>query len=153
MQRDHISKDRTPGNQIYSATSYSNFAFLSSIMSKFLIVLIFSLFTTLVVAQAPRSCYWPDGTTLTTANDAYEFTACFSGDSQCCAKEEVCLSKGLCFSRPEGKFHRGACTDKTWSTSPCPQYCKNSQSSGQENNVNNCEYCRRLSLWNKRQST
>jgi len=85
------------------------------------------LFVRIPFIFAQQACYWPDGTQVTPQNNRYNFTACFEGDSQCCANGEVCLSNGLCFSGPQGQLYRGACTDRSWKTVSCPKYCDDSR--------------------------
>ena len=69
-----------------------------------------------------QSCYYPDGSLPTD----YEYVPC-TGDtvSSCCIPSEgdLCLASGACYYPKDGYPFRGACTDKTWSSSKCPQYC------------------------------
>lgn len=45
------------------------------------------------------------------------------GSKQCCAEGEACLSNGLCVAGKYITVYRGACTDKSWPISACPQVC------------------------------
>lgn len=73
------------------------------------------LFTTFASAQ---SCWYPDGKTL--ASD----TACNPNAtvSACCGSASYCLNEGLCITG--GVVTRGSCTDKTWGSAECAQFCK-----------------------------
>ena len=75
-----------------------------------------------------QSCYYPDGSLPTD----YEFVPC-TGDSvsSCCIPSEgdVCLASGVCYFKSGEYPFRGACTDKSWSSSKCPQYCMNREQS------------------------
>lgn len=75
-----------------------------------------------------QSCYYPDGSLPTD----YEYVPC-TGDSvsSCCIPSEgdVCLASGACYYKSRNYPFRGACTDKSWTSSKCPQYCMNREQS------------------------
>jgi hypothetical protein len=82
----------------------------------------------LVGARETRKCYYPDNTLASSDSD------CNSGEevSVCCGKGYVCLSNGVCQIDPSttgenakfrGTIWRGSCTDQSWSSSRCPNYC------------------------------
>ncbi|KXS98573.1 hypothetical protein AC578_4285 [Pseudocercospora eumusae] len=74
-----------------------------------------------------QNCYYPNGDVSTT--DA----ACSSGDSACCPNNWECLSNGLCYDPTNKYFNRNTCTDQTWESSDCPQYCTaNNTAAGNE---------------------
>lgn len=70
-----------------------------------------------------QKCYYPDGTydpTLAPCKSAQEHSAC------CGADTSLCLDNGLCFKEEStwgNRLSRGGCTDKTWKSGACPQYC------------------------------
>ena len=75
-----------------------------------------------------QTCYYPDGTV------APGDTPCHSlsiggGSSACCAKAHVCLSNNLCLhTDSQEAIARGSCTDETWQSSECAQYCSDGSS-------------------------
>jgi hypothetical protein len=84
-----------------------------------------------------NSCYYPDG------SSAASDTPCFStsGASVCCGDGFACLANGICqvtsfafISNPDLNkqinYYRGSCTDQTWSSSSCPQFCIGTQYAG-----------------------
>lgn len=61
----------------------------------------------------------------------------FVGDSPCFPNEEVspccgldsgysCLTNGICYHLQKKKLARGTCTDRSWDSPNCPQYCTES---------------------------
>lgn len=94
-------------------------------------------------------CFFPNGAIV-------QDTPCnstLSSVSACCGPGYACLSNGLCaltehtpqeLARNSPSFIRGSCTDKTWNSTDCPQYCKdtaNGDSIGLGGNgVSKCEY-------------
>ena len=44
-------------------------------------------------------------------------------DSPCCGKNGTCLANGLCQNSKSNLTARGTCTDRTWKSSNCPQFC------------------------------
>lgn len=77
-----------------------------------------------------QSCYYPDGSLPTD----YVYVPC-TGDSvsSCCIPSEgdVCLASGACYYKSRNYPFRGACTDKSWSSSKCPKFCMNREQSPQ----------------------
>ncbi|WQF87522.1 hypothetical protein CDEST_12536 [Colletotrichum destructivum] len=75
----------------------------------------------LIAFASGQKCYWPDG------GEATSVVACpVAGGTEaasCCFRNHYCMSNGLCFSKTELSFYRGACTDQDWTTSGCPKYC------------------------------
>lgn len=67
------------------------------------------------------ACYQPDGTIL------QDDTACNPNAEQsyCCATGWSCLSDGICLINQSGSnfYYRGTCTDKSWDSQKCPQFC------------------------------
>ncbi|KAH9825589.1 btb poz domain protein, partial [Teratosphaeria destructans] len=69
-------------------------------------------------ASEAQNCYYPNGALST--SDA----ACSSdGDSACCPLNWDCLSNGLCYNPSQDFYGRYTCTDQTWQSSACPQFC------------------------------
>ncbi|KAE9376588.1 hypothetical protein N431DRAFT_542146 [Stipitochalara longipes BDJ] len=87
--------------------------------TSFLFLLLFVVHTSW--AATAKTCYFPDG------NPATKDTACKSATvSTCCQEGATCLDNGLCFDpfgSAVGGYIRGSCTDKTWASADCPQYC------------------------------
>ncbi|KAJ5612224.1 hypothetical protein N7510_005418 [Penicillium lagena] len=78
------------------------------------------LFYALAVITGATQCYYPNGT------PADGDIPCL-GDgtaSACCGPDAICLSNGLCLAieQPFG-LSRGSCSDSTWQSDKCPQYC------------------------------
>lgn len=77
-------------------------------------------------ALAANTCYFPDG--LPSSDEPCDPDALFT---QCCGSRSACLTNGLCIleaSNDTGiNYARGTCTDKTWSSSLCPQQCQLNQ--------------------------
>jgi len=81
-------------------------------------VLLLSFFLSSGRAQ---TCYYPNGQVPTD----FDFTPCNGNAvSACCAmSEDTCVSHELCFNNDENEYFRGACTDQSWKSASCPQYC------------------------------
>ncbi|PSN70932.1 hypothetical protein BS50DRAFT_618095 [Corynespora cassiicola Philippines] len=77
-----------------------------------------------LASAASNSCYYPSG-------KENRGRPCFpdADVSVCCGPTFVCLSNGLCSPGPDTrrayayKYYRSGCTDPTWSSSSCPQFC------------------------------
>lgn len=63
-------------------------------------------------------CYYPDES-VAGGNYACNLAA---NVSACCGVGSTCLDNGLCGSGSQGII-RGACTDRSWGSPDCPQYC------------------------------
>ena len=95
--------------------------------------LLVALLSCTAVAQDQRSCYYPDGSL------ALKDTPCTSDTSTtCCGQGFACLENGICqvttlaqaFDpnlNPSINYYRGSCTDQSWSSPECPQFCIGSQ--------------------------
>ncbi|KAM0800205.1 hypothetical protein BDR22DRAFT_821695 [Usnea florida] len=80
----------------------------------------FLLKATTIRAQA---CYFPDGSIST--RDAPCRASSPDQPSPCCAATDVCLDNALCLAQSGSEsISRGTCTDETWRSSECPQYCQ-----------------------------
>jgi hypothetical protein len=90
----------------------------------------FSLLLILFAFISPVSsvCYYPNGDV--TPNDV----PCSDSttESVCCSLGYVCLSNGICMksnnplaASSSSTYVRGSCTDQTWRSSFCPNFCVN----------------------------
>jgi len=77
-----------------------------------------TLFLFIAFAKA-QSCYFPDGKTVATGD-----VLCPSNgtEASCCPSNSFCLDNGLCYGR--GLVTRSSCTDATWGSPACAEYCK-----------------------------
>jgi hypothetical protein len=66
-------------------------------------------------------CYYPDGGTAK-GDYACNLTA---EHSFCCAVGYNCLDNKICVAVGNSNWNRGSCTDKTWNSPECPQFCTN----------------------------
>ena len=91
-------------------------------MNIFLAVLFVSFLGNITMTNA-QTCYYPDGSV------APPDTPCHSpsvgdGASACCNHGDVCLDNNLCLAQSSGELiTRGSCTDETWQSPECSQYC------------------------------
>lgn len=84
---------------------------------------LFSLLVPLSVLQVCwGKCYYPNG------NEAKDNIPCDPDAevSACCGVADInghaCLTNTLCLGG-NGKIIRGTCTDKSWNSPDCPQWC------------------------------
>ena len=81
----------------------------------------------IVIMTNAQTCYSPDGSVM--ARD----TPCHSpsigdGASACCDHGDVCLDNNLCLAQGGGELiSRGSCTDHTWQSPECSQYCSDGE--------------------------
>lgn len=68
-------------------------------------------------------CYYPDGSIAQS-----DLPCGNSTDVACCGGSAICLTNGLCLdvSQPN-TLARSSCTDKTWTSGNCPNYCLQSE--------------------------
>lgn len=80
-------------------------------------LLLFASLTTFSSA----TCYEPDGSII------QDDTSCDSTAeaSYCCGTGWSCLSDGICMIEQQAAtvYYRGSCTDKSWSSQECPNFC------------------------------
>jgi hypothetical protein len=79
-------------------------------------------------AEVPL-CYYPDG-----SQALYDYACNLTAEASfCCAVGFNCLDNNICVAA-EGKgkqrYNRGSCTDKTWDSPECPQFCREFSPSG-----------------------
>ena len=98
----------------------------------------FSMKATTIRAQ---TCYYPDGSV------SHRDTPCrvlpYGQASPCCGATDICLDNDYCLAQsgPE-VVTRGSCTDSSWQSGECPQYCQDGQFS-----TTACEKHLPLPLW------
>ncbi|KAF2092701.1 hypothetical protein NA57DRAFT_62225 [Rhizodiscina lignyota] len=87
--------------------------------------------TFLAAVQGRATCYYPDGTVA--AND----WPCkdSGGGVECCSRGYACLDNGLCVAPDPNpalniSYIRSSCTDKSWKSSSCPNFCTSNHASG-----------------------
>lgn len=74
------------------------------------------------MANAP-TCYFPDGSVASRDTPCNSYATSY-GASACCAYQDVCLDNHLCIAQSGAEvISRGSCTDRTWQSSECCQYC------------------------------
>lgn len=79
--------------------------------------------------QAQAICYFPNGKTASQDGPCRDDTE----HSACCGQGFACLSNGMCVAvvdlvRPPEliPYHRASCTDKSWRSGDCPNFCVDS---------------------------
>ncbi|KAM0797565.1 hypothetical protein BDR22DRAFT_824195 [Usnea florida] len=88
------------------------------------------VFLGIVVMADAQMCYSPDGTAFPTDSPCHS-PSIVDGASACCNTHDVCLNNGLCLSQAGGEFiYRGTCTDQSWHSPNCSQYCADDSPSG-----------------------
>lgn len=73
------------------------------------------------LVAAAATCYTPDGTV------AIDDTPCSGSLPSRCCPGGICLSNGLCFVPSNSMLARSSCTDKSWSSSVCTNFCRSSK--------------------------
>ena len=91
--------------------------------------------TLLGSAALATSCYYPDGSV---AQDNYSCSNEYN--TTCCAAGYACLSGGICASSPfnddsTSNYYRGTCTDETYTSPCCPNYCLNATSNSRSDDT------------------
>ena len=76
-----------------------------------------------VLTIGAQTCYWPDRS-IETSHIPCQAAA--SGKaSACCPYWDICLDNGLCLPQVGNEvIWRGTCTDQSWQSGDCPQYCQ-----------------------------
>jgi hypothetical protein len=94
-------------------------------LRSFIFVCSFSLLWT--AAFGANLCYYPNGAQPT--SDDWE-PCSPNAVSACCDftyGECSSIGGGLCHNTQENYLYVGACTDNTWKSDACPNYCENSE--------------------------
>ena len=97
-----------------------------------------------MASTSAQTCYYPDGS-VAAGNRPCNTTTTYSA---CCSTVDYCLTNGLCFDAG-GNNHisRESCTDRSWESNDCPQFCQTSRTTAGEsllacNNSGNANtYC------------
>lgn len=86
-------------------------------------MLYFLIILLTAASYATARCYFPDGT-LDTKSFVCNTTAVDSGGSSaCCSAGDDCYDSGTCYQGWSGIAYRNTCTDPTWKSAACPQFC------------------------------
>lgn len=87
---------------------------------------------TLLIASTSATCYYPNGTDVTTSGIAFtSYAPCnASAEASMCCRINVtagdhCRSDGLCDSPDYRYLWRESCTDPTWKSPHCQKLCLN----------------------------
>jgi hypothetical protein len=76
----------------------------------------------LLVGLTNCQCYYPNG------DSKEDDVPCSSAPgSPCCPEGWQCLSNGLCYLDYANYLGRYTCTDKSWKSSGCPNFCTHSK--------------------------
>ena len=95
---------------------------LKSISSDMLFtILLVCVLGSAVIANA-QICYFPDGSVSPLDTRCHSLSV-GDGASACCASSDICLSNGLCLQSDAEVVSRSSCTDRTWQSPDCSQYC------------------------------
>ena len=76
-----------------------------------------------VRAISERRCYFPDGSIDTDGYVCNQTAAANGEGSACCLHNDACYQTGTCFQDWSGVTYRQSCTDQSWKSPACPQYC------------------------------
>ena len=87
----------------------------------------FLLFT-VFISLTSAICYYPNGDASPQdlpCNDETDHSTC-CGPGYACLSNNICVPTGLEKQIPNAaKYVRGSCTDKTWRSGDCPNFCVN----------------------------
>lgn len=81
------------------------------------------------LAQAAATCYFPDGD-ISPADTPCDDEAT---DTFCCYNKQACLSNKICLTgnvNGVDQYARGTCTDQSWLSGECPNFCLDSVALG-----------------------
>jgi hypothetical protein len=70
-----------------------------------------------------QTCYWPDATIVDHNYIPCTNTTTTGTYTPCCIVGDYCFSNGLCLGTGSMTTYRGSCTDRSWASPDCPQYC------------------------------
>ncbi|KAF6230559.1 hypothetical protein HO173_011096 [Letharia columbiana] len=77
-----------------------------------------------------QTCFYPDGS-VSTHDTPCHSPSIGDGASACCGSTDICLNNSLCLAQSGAELvTRGSCTDQTWQSPECPQYCSDENPSG-----------------------
>lgn len=93
------------------------------------LVIILASLSSLALAWADSTCYYPNGTAA--IDDTWPYTPCIANTrhSMCCrtTSTDTCRDDGLCDSTWDGNVWRDFCTDPTWQAPNCVKLCLKTQ--------------------------
>ena len=76
-----------------------------------------------VIMVNAQTCYYPDGS-LSSRDAPCHSPSNGDGASACCGYPDICLDNGLCLAQQGSEMiSRGSCTDESWQSPECSQYC------------------------------
>ncbi|GME45757.1 hypothetical protein GTA08_BOTSDO09380 [Neofusicoccum parvum] len=81
--------------------------------------------TTLLLAvqrgltRATDTCYYPDGS----VSDKDLPCSSSNGGAACCPQGWACMANGFCYLDYKDYISRYTCTDQSWTSGGCPNYC------------------------------
>ena len=74
----------------------------------------------LATLTAAQTCYYPNG-------DPSPVDVPCPNSDLCCPFNWECLSNGLCHDAASDQYDRRTCTDQTWQSAECPDFCTYSE--------------------------
>ena len=74
------------------------------------------------MATQQAYCYYPNGDAVADNNPC----VLDQDASPCCGNGWTCLENGLCYNPISKALARGTCTDPSWTSPQCPQFCTKS---------------------------
>ena len=77
----------------------------------------------LTITLARASCYYPSGVRMFSDFEPCADPTARAPYSGCCQLGDVCLPSGLCQWPEKKTTYRGGCTDSTWGSPSCPNFC------------------------------
>lgn len=93
--------------------------------------LLYSAILTLLSSSSAQICYNQDESTDPTAIPCYPSNSTGTSQSFCCPVGRQCYTSGLCGpSNTDPNYGRLSCTDYTWRSPDCPQFCLSNDQSG-----------------------
>ena len=97
----------------------------SLVLIMYISVFISMCFLVIAITVDAQQCYFPDGSK---SNDTLCRPQSSDQASACCGDTNVCLDNGLCLAQiGYAAITRGSCTDPTWQSDGCAQYCQDGE--------------------------
>ena len=96
---------------------------LAKIMQSFILIAISTCILGKVSTISAQTCFFPNGDVA--SRDRPCRASSSDQASACCAYMDVCLDNNLCLAQQGNEVvSRGSCTDQSWQSGACPQYCQ-----------------------------